>query len=194
MKLYLIRHGESTANEEHKHAGWQQVSLSEKGRADALRAGTLLRGISFDRVYVSDLVRAKETMELALPGANGIETPLLREIHVGDLSGKTAAECTELYGDRYLDGKALHDFTSFGGENAQMHLDRIRAFVRMLEEDPQPAVAAFCHEGSIRWMLAISQGSCRSDRSIRLDNGSVSVFEYTDGKWVNRIWNQTADA
>ena len=60
MKLYMIRHGESTANAEGKHAGWGQIPLTDKGRDDARHAGTLLEGVTFDRVYVSDLLTTNE--------------------------------------------------------------------------------------------------------------------------------------
>ena len=90
MKIYMIRHGESTANAERKHAGWAQVPLTERGRADAIAAGALIEGLHFDRVYVSDLIRARETMELALPNTEAIESPLLREISVGELAGPHA--------------------------------------------------------------------------------------------------------
>ena len=51
MLLYMVRHGESEANERHIHAGWGQVRLTAKGREDAKKAKALLCDISFDKVY-----------------------------------------------------------------------------------------------------------------------------------------------
>lgn len=193
MKLYMIRHGQSIANATRQHAGWAQVPLTERGVEEARRAGKILAGIRFDKVYVSDLVRAKQTLEAALPGIKGTVTPLLREISVGDLAGKTAAECLEIYGESYLTNKAIHDFTPYGGENDTMHLDRIREFAMQAELDRAPCVAAFCHEGSIRCMLDLVLGYRHNRKEYAMDNGSVSIFELTNGSWSLVSWNNTAD-
>ena len=193
MKLYMIRHGQSTANAGKLHAGWAQVPLTEQGIADARRAGKLLNGIHFDKIYVSDLLRAKQTLETALPGAEGIETPLLREINVGELAGKNAAECTAIYGESYVINKAVHDFTPYGGENDTMHLDRVREFAMQAELDQQSCIAAFCHEGTIRCMLDLVLGYRHDRKAYAMANGSVSVFELSGGRWSLVSWNNTAD-
>lgn len=43
-KVVLLRHGESTWNRENRFTGWTDVDLSEKGVAEAEKAGRLLRG------------------------------------------------------------------------------------------------------------------------------------------------------
>ncbi|MBR4291112.1 MAG: histidine phosphatase family protein [Oscillospiraceae bacterium] len=193
MKLYMIRHGQSTANAGKLHAGWAQVPLTEQGIADARRAGKLLDGIPFDKIYVSDLLRAKQTLEAALPGAEGIETPLLREINVGELAGKNAAECIAMYGESYLTNKAIHDFTPYGGENDTMHLDRLREFTMQAELDGADCIAAFCHEGTIRCMLDLVLGYRHDRKAYPMANGSVSVFQLKNGRWALVSWNNTAE-
>ena len=42
-KLVLIRHGESTWNQENRFTGWTDVDLSDKGVIEATEAGRLLR-------------------------------------------------------------------------------------------------------------------------------------------------------
>ncbi|MDR9397275.1 histidine phosphatase family protein, partial [Pontimonas sp.] len=41
--LILLRHGQSDWNEKNLFTGWVDVRLSEKGRAEATRAGELIR-------------------------------------------------------------------------------------------------------------------------------------------------------
>ena len=62
-KVVLLRHGESTWNSENRFTGWTDVDLSDKGRAEALEAGRLLReaGFVFDIAYTSVLKRAIRT-------------------------------------------------------------------------------------------------------------------------------------
>lgn len=189
----MIRHGQSTANAARKHAGWSQIPLTEQGESEARQAGMLLKDISFDRIYVSDLLRAKQTVQIALPGKAATETPLLREIHVGELAGKTIECCLAQYGESYLHNKAVRDFTPYGGETGEMHLDRIRQFVALLESGPDGCFAAFCHEGSIRHMLDIVLGEQHCREQYPLSNGSVCVFSYTAGKWSLAVWNSTQE-
>jgi 2,3-bisphosphoglycerate-dependent phosphoglycerate mutase len=59
-KLVLLRHGESTWNQENRFTGWTDVDLSERGRAEAKEAGRLLLEgrYEFDVAYTSVLKRA----------------------------------------------------------------------------------------------------------------------------------------
>ncbi|MBQ3015525.1 MAG: histidine phosphatase family protein [Clostridia bacterium] len=59
MKLYITRHGESETNKKGCWTGWLDAQLTDKGLADAELARETLRGIKFDKVYSSDLIRAK---------------------------------------------------------------------------------------------------------------------------------------
>ena len=54
-KIVLLRHGESVWNRENRFTGWTDVDLSEKGVAEAVKAGETLRkeGLHFGRAYTS---------------------------------------------------------------------------------------------------------------------------------------------
>ena len=49
-RIVLLRHGESTWNKENRFTGWTDVDLTEKGIADAHKAGELMKeeGFHFD--------------------------------------------------------------------------------------------------------------------------------------------------
>ena len=53
--IALIRHGQSQWNLENRFTGWWDVDLTEKGEAEAKRAGELLKAsdIAFSAAYVS---------------------------------------------------------------------------------------------------------------------------------------------
>ena len=70
--LILLRHGESTWNALNQFTGWVDVPLSEKGTAEAIRGGVLLRetGLLPDVVHTSVLRRAIETAHLVLDVAD----------------------------------------------------------------------------------------------------------------------------
>ena len=122
MKLYLIRHGETENNVKGLFSGWFQAQLTEAGREQARRAGERLRGISFDRVYASDLERTLETAGLIFPGHEVVPKSDLREIHVGTLGGRPYADADSLVRHTY-------DFTPFGGENREQLIARIARFL-----------------------------------------------------------------
>ena len=54
-KIVLLRHGESIWNKENLFTGWTDVDLSDQGKAEAKRAGELLKAEGFHvrhRVHV----------------------------------------------------------------------------------------------------------------------------------------------
>ena len=104
--LVLLRHGESEWNAKNLFTGWVDVGLTEKGRAEAARAGTLLRdaGVLPDVLHTSLLRRAIKTAELALETAELSWLPVrrswrLNERHYGALQGLDKAATREKYGD-----------------------------------------------------------------------------------------------
>lgn len=64
FQLVLIRHGESTWNQENKFTGWYDCPLSVKGSKEAEDAGKLLKenNFCFDIAYTSMLQRAIRTL------------------------------------------------------------------------------------------------------------------------------------
>lgn len=65
--LFLVRHGESTANEVNRFAGGVDAPLTELGRAQALKAAHSWGGQTVDIVYVSPLSRARQTAQIIQP-------------------------------------------------------------------------------------------------------------------------------
>lgn len=66
MKIYLLRHGETTGNLARIMDGCTDVPLTPLGEEQARRAGEVLSRIPFTHVFCSPLSRAIRTMELAM--------------------------------------------------------------------------------------------------------------------------------
>jgi 2,3-bisphosphoglycerate-dependent phosphoglycerate mutase len=103
--LILLRHGNSTWNQENRFTGWVDVDLSDQGRQEAKRAGELLAesGLKPDLLYTSRLKRAINTANIALAEAERSWIDVkrdwrLNERHYGDLQGKDKAETLAQYG------------------------------------------------------------------------------------------------
>lgn len=108
-KVVLLRHGESTWNQENRFTGWTDVDLSDRGRAEAKRAGEVLRaeGFVFDVAYTSVLKRAIRTLwfvqdELDLMWIPTIKAWQLNERHYGALQGLNKAETAAKFGDEQV--------------------------------------------------------------------------------------------
>lgn len=181
MKMYMIRHGESTANAKHLHAGWSQIPLTLQGRAEAQHAMEVIKNYTFQKVYSSDLLRAIQTKEIALPKSDVILSELLREIDVGELAGKSSYECLCQYGERYLTDKAVHDFRAYGGECREMHMNRVKQFMETAVLQKSERIAVFCHEGTIRCALMLARDVDAYKRVLK--NGGVYLFEYANSEW-----------
>jgi len=105
-RIVLVRHGESVWNKENLFTGWTDVDLSEKGRAEAVEAGRLLRegGFVFDLAFTSVLKRAIRTLWFVLDEMDLMWIPVrrdwrLNERHYGALQGLNKAETAAKYGE-----------------------------------------------------------------------------------------------
>ncbi len=108
-EIVMVRHGESAWNKENRFTGWVDVDLTEKGVAEARKAGKELkaRGFSFDLAFTSVLKRATKTLSIILEemGEECIEIRKswkLNERHYGSLQGLNKAETAAKYGEEHV--------------------------------------------------------------------------------------------
>ncbi|MFW6091045.1 MAG: phosphoglyceromutase [Actinomycetota bacterium] len=105
-RMVLLRHGESEWNAKNLFTGWVDVGLSEKGRAEAMRAAELLaeRRLLPDVLHTSVLRRATRTAEITLDAIDRHWIPVRRswrinERHYGALQGKNKKQTLEEFGE-----------------------------------------------------------------------------------------------
>ena len=108
-KLVLLRHGESTWNRENLFTGWTDVDLSDRGRAEAHRAGELLKaeGFTFDVAFTSVLKRAIRTLWIVQDALDLMWIPVehswrLNERHYGALQGLNKAQTAAQFGEEQV--------------------------------------------------------------------------------------------
>ena len=100
-----MRHGESVWNFDNRFTGSVDVPLTDTGRAEAQRAGHLLRQhhLSIDFAASSLLQRAADTLDIVLSvlGQEHVHpdrSQLLNERDYGELQGMDKAEAVRVYG------------------------------------------------------------------------------------------------
>lgn len=137
--LFLVRHGESTANEINRFAGAIDAPLTELGRAQARRAGHGWHAGRIDNVYVSPLLRARQTADIlldtlparALQQAEVHYDERLSERHFGDFTLQNKTRLQRRFGVREYEASLYRsDAKLHGGETFDAFRRRILEFIR----------------------------------------------------------------
>ena len=188
MKLYIVRHGESETNRKGLWTGWLDVALTDQGIADAERVRDTLRGIKFDKVYSSDLQRARVTCEIALPGYEYETTPLLREISLGVIEGKPIGDNWSEYLASLKDGNS-----DKSAESTDDMRKRISEFLHKMEKSPYETIAVFSHGGWLTNALCLIFGVEIPRKNIYCGNCATLILEYTGDVWRMAGWINLPD-
>ena len=87
-QVVLVRHGESTWNDENKFTGWYDCPLSTKGLEEAKEAGKALKAANFkfDLAYTSVLRRAIHTLWLCLEELDLMWIPVKKNWRLNEVS------------------------------------------------------------------------------------------------------------
>jgi broad specificity phosphatase PhoE len=155
LEILLVRHGESEGNAQDRMQGRSDFPLTELGRNQARRLGAWLaeRRLEWHALYVSPLLRAKETAELVRAAAGGpapTPEPGLAEIHAGELEGMNFVEIVERFPSYTARGVGgIGDFAEFGGEGYDEVQARAADLYRRLEAS---------HRGHAERVLCVGHG------------------------------------
>jgi probable phosphoglycerate mutase len=99
MKIYLIRHGETTGDLEDRYGGSYDDHLTDTGKEQLRLTASNLVGKGIEKIFSSPLIRAKESSEII---AEKIGVPIeyvndIQERNYGVLTGLTKEEAQEKY-------------------------------------------------------------------------------------------------
>ena len=107
--LILVRHGQSEWNEQNLFTGWKDPGLTELGIKEAENAGSLIfdKGIQFDEMFTSMLVRAQDTGAIILDSINQQNIPItknqaLNERNYGSLAGLNKDDARKKWGEEQV--------------------------------------------------------------------------------------------
>ena len=107
--LILVRHGQSEWNEQNLFTGWKDPGLTELGIKEAKNAGSLIsdKGIQFDEMFTSMLVRAQDTGTIILDSINQQNIPItknkaLNERNYGSLAGLNKNDARKKWGEEQV--------------------------------------------------------------------------------------------
>lgn len=200
--LLFIRHGESTCNEANRFAGSVDAPLTRLGRAQAERAARTFTGPMPNRLFVSNLSRARETAEILFPESDaGLIHEVderLTERHFGDFTLRNKSELQSTHGIRGYD-EALYepDGVIQGAESFDDFQHRVQEFlvetvVPLLKSGERVIVVA--HKYVVELMVRIildlpHQGGfdLRLPNSKVLNAGDAATYCQKESRTANRL-------
>lgn len=146
--MFLIRHGKTKGNLEHRYIGRTDESLCEKGKEELLRR----RAPEVQRVYASPMRRCIQTAEILYPAREFLKVEDFRECDFGRFEGKNYQELSKDPGyQAWIDSGGSLAFP--GGESpADFRRRCVHGFERVLDgcrKDGVQTVALIVHGGTI---------------------------------------------
>lgn len=191
MKIYLIRHGETDWNKEHRIQGQIDIPLNEYGVRLAETTAEALNDVPFEAAFCSPLARARKTAEIIV-GTRDIPLtpdPRLKEIGFGDREGESIKKIAEDPSDpiyNFLRKPDLYEPTG-GGESLQALYARSRAFLDEVItplEQRYAFVLIVAHSALIRSIVNPLAGYGRKDFwEIPMKNCNVSIVSLENGQY-----------
>jgi broad specificity phosphatase PhoE len=183
----LVRHGETAWSLTGQHTGLTDIPLTAEGERKARALQDRFKGITFDRVFTSPLLRARRTCDLAGFGEAAKVDPDLVEWDYGDYEGWTSKEILAARPGWRL----FRDGCPNGEQPADVAMRADRVVARLRATDDHAIVFSSGHILRVlaaRWLgLPPSEG-----RLFLLSTGSVSVLGYEHGESEPAIalWNE----
>ncbi len=197
MELFLLRHGRTYSNDEGRYRGWSEADLSMEGRRQAEKTADYLSRQELDRIFCSDLYRARETAQIVGEkcGLKPFPTPLIREMHFGRWEGLNYEEIMES-GEKEFDSWISNPFSIPvpGGENLKDVYHRIRQFEESLHKAglEGKSVAVVTHGGLIRtWLFYTMEMKEEDFWNIQIKNASISLLHKEEDSLQVVYYNYT---
>ena len=188
-RLVLVRHGQSTWNQEHRIQGQLDPPLSLEGLRQADLLGERLAGRRFAGFYASDLKRAFETAQViaSFVGVQPDVMPSLREIYLGEWEGLRTEEIAERFPEAWAAWVEEPDWDVVpGGEGAAVFEARVTSGLDdIFSRHEHGDVLAVTHGGVIQ--VALQRVVGRPSRGLfpfKIQNASISLLEKRNGRMV----------
>lgn len=184
--IMLLRHAQAISNEGKFFAGWTDCPLTELGIEQANSLSKRLSHEKFDKVFCSDLSRAKETLRLSGIKAPTVYAPDLREKNYGSLEGRKWEENPDDWA-QHVDPLAI-------APNGESALDVQKRVVKYFE-------GAILNSGARHALIVSHHGpimllSCHllsipieNWRVLRMGNAGLSRFDFEEGRFRLTLWN-----
>ncbi|MGN0702850.1 MAG: histidine phosphatase family protein [Lentihominibacter sp.] len=209
-RIFLVRHGETRQHEEPMFIGQYDVPLSDEGRTQAEVLGREIAAAmkedveaealgmdkfgkepmpAIERIYCSDLSRARETADIICECVNKIlPAPVevkvdsgLREISLGEWDGQPISQIRREFPEEYRrrgENIFTHKIRKGGGENFyDLQYRVLAAFREILRNDDAKDIIIIAHSGVLRVLENNINGLRVDDDWTHMDKGTLRMLE-----------------
>ena len=188
MKIYLIRHGQSTWNQENRIQGHSDSPLSAEGKKQIERLIPRLKREKIEQVITSPLKRAYQSAQILAEGLGVLckTNKNLREISLGTWEGKTPQEINQLYNDGYRRWLKCPSKVKIPSAESLSNFRKraISIFKQIVTSEAAERIALVTH-GGILAALAAHWLKADFDHvllQMLFENSSLTIVEIYDGK------------
>ena len=187
LKLYFLRHGETSFSVSGNYCGTIDAELTEQGHAMAQAFADEYKPLKWEAIYCSPLKRTRATAA-PISQATGLELEIregLKEGDYGKWEGKSKDEVSQLFTDDYQDWMTEPAWNSPAeGETAVEIRNRAMAVVAEIEEKYTDGnVLVVSHRTTLRIVLCSLMGIDLGRYRDRLDYPAASLTVVRFGKY-----------
>lgn len=132
----MFRHGETKQDSIGQNSGWNEISISNEGKEQAIKKGNIMKEEGIKTIITSPTYRAQQTAKIAseISGAKIITNDLLKSWNLGDFESKPETEFDEAY---YINNP---DVKTPNGESFNTFKDRVIKSMESINYDSKTVV------------------------------------------------------
>lgn len=196
LRIILVRHGESSWNEEGRVQGFRDTELSEKGKQQAQLVAQALSEEKITAVYSSPLKRALDTAR-AIAQVHHLEVDTdtdLKEINLGELEGLTLDELRSQHSEflrQWAEGKSSYRMP--GGESlAELQERAWEAIQRIVQSHPQGVIVITSHTFTNLVIICRAlELELSHFRRLKQDVAAINILDYEESGFSLKLLNDT---
>ncbi len=188
MKIYLIRHGQTTGDLENRYGGDYDDQLTDEGNTQAAHLANKLKDTEFNIIFSSPKIRAQQVAKV-LSSELGYEQKTLDNLkernQYGVLTGLTKDEAKEKYPELVEEVKNYRNQIE-KAESYEEFKERVNQVWEEITNSSHSTIAVVTHGGVIRTIFREILKSGEIDVAdcgyaiITFDNGNL-IVEKMDG-------------
>lgn len=183
MKIYLVRHGETTGDIEDKYGGDYEDNLTERGQQQSRQLVEKLKNKGIEIIYHSPRIRATQTAQIVAEKLR-VKTEVINDIRernaYGILTGLTKAEALEKYPDKVAELKKNKLYHNVIGSEKYEHFKKrvIKALDEITSNDQYSTIAIITHGGPV---TCIVREVLKLGELEKLSDCAILEIEKTEG-------------
>jgi broad specificity phosphatase PhoE len=186
LQIFLCRHGETEWTLSGRHTSFSDIPLTENGKEQAILLGKRLRDVQFQKAFLSPMIRAKQTFELAaLRTRARVIEPDAMEWNYGQYEGLTLAQIQAIQ-PRWN----IFDDGCRGGESPDEVAARADRFLKSILKE-SGNIAVFTHGHFARVLAARWIGwPLQFGKHLTISVASISILGHEHDERAIKLWNE----